>query len=78
MLLKTDFKFDFEALERMEDSGIYFGALDQNSYKDLVLFFSACNPHVSKDEILGAVLGGRMPVTVDELIEQLVDDTKKL
>ena len=74
---KEDFKFDFKALERMEDNGIYFGDLNERDYHSLALFFWACSPQYTLDEILGALIGGLLPVTVAELMEQLVDETKK-
>lgn len=74
---KEDFKFDFKALERMEDNGIYFGDLNERDYHSLALFFWACAPKYTLDEILGALIGGLLPVTVAELMEQLVDETKK-
>ena len=67
---KEDFKFDFKALERMED-------LNERDYHSLALFFWACSPQYTLDEILGALIGGLLPVTVAELMEQLVDETKK-
>ena len=74
---KEDFKFDFKALERLEDNGIYFGDLNESDYHSLALFFWACSPQYTLDEILGALIGGLLPVTVAELMEQLVDETKK-
>lgn len=74
---KEDFKFDFKALERMEDNGIYFGDLNERDYHSLALFFWACAPQYTLDEILGALIGGLLPVTVAELMEQLVNETKK-
>ena len=32
---KEDFKFDFKALERMEDNGVYFGDLNERDYHSL-------------------------------------------
>lgn len=74
---KEDFKFDFKALERMEDNGVYFGDLNEKDFHSLALFFWSCAPQYTLDEILGALIGGLLPVTVADLMGQLVDETKK-
>lgn len=75
---KQDFKFDFDALQRMEDKGVYFGSLDTECYSDLTIFFWACSDgKYTQTEILSALLGGRLPLTVADLLEQLDNVTKK-
>ena len=54
---KEDFKFDFDALQRMEDKGVYFGSLDTECYSDLTIFFWACSDNkYTQTEILSALL----------------------
>ena len=75
---KEDFNFDFDALQRMEDKGVYFGSLDTECYSDLTIFFWACSDNkYTQTEILSALLGGRLPLTVADLLEQLDNVTKK-
>lgn len=76
-LKKENFVFDFDALQRMEDAGVYFGELDVKCYTDLAIFFQACAPMYTKTEILSALIGGRLPVTLADLLEQLDNVTKK-
>lgn len=75
---KEDFNFNFDALQRMEDKGVYFGSLDTECYSDLTIFFWACSDNkYTQTEILSALLGGRLPLTVADLLEQLDNVTKK-
>lgn len=75
---KEDFVFDFDALVRMEERGVYFGELDTTKYSDLTIFFHSCTDKYTESEILSALLAGRLPITVAELIEQLENVTKKM
>lgn len=77
-MLKEDFIFSYEALAKLEDMGIYFAELDVHSYIDLVNFFWSCSDgKYTKDQILKAVLGGKIPVTVSEVIDNYVNDSSK-
>lgn len=77
-MLKEDFNFSYEAMAKLEDLGIYFADMNLKSYQDLVNFYwVSCDEKYTKDEILKAVLGGNMPLTVSDIIDNYVNDTSK-
>lgn len=77
-MLKEDFIFSYEAMAQLEDMGIYFGDINTKSYKELTAFYYVSSDgKYTKDEILKAIMGGKIPITVAEVIDNYVNDGSK-